>query len=47
MSVLTLIEQGANIDKEDGNGWTPLYFACYKGHLSIVKYLVEKRSKYR
>ena len=27
---------------KDNDGWTPLHYASYNGHLDIVKYLVEK-----
>ena len=28
--------------ERDGNGWTPLHYACFRGHLHVVKYLVEE-----
>ena len=30
-----------DINKEDKDGWTPLFNACLDGHITIVKYLVE------
>jgi len=35
------MEQGADINKIDNHGWTPLYIACQKGYEHIVKYLEE------
>jgi len=35
------VEHGLNINKEVSNGCTPLFYACFKGHTIIVKYLVE------
>lgn len=37
-----LLENGAEIDKENGYGWTPLMCASMNGFLDIVKYLVDK-----
>lgn len=41
-----LIARGANIsvcdsNQKDNNGWTPLHFASYNGHLEIVRELVK------
>jgi len=27
--------------KEDKYGWTPLHLVCQKGHIAVVKYLLE------
>ena len=35
------MEHGADINKEDCDGWTPLFSACFNEHIEIVKYLVE------
>jgi len=35
----------ANINKEDSNGTTPLFKACFKGYINIVKYLVESGAR--
>ena len=35
-----LVESGADINKVDDDGYTPLYRACVNGDLNIVKYLV-------
>ena len=40
--VRLLVEQGADKDKFDSNGDTPLRLASYHGHLDVVKYLVEQ-----
>jgi ankyrin repeat protein len=37
-----LIEDGADVNQQDEQGWTPLNFAVGKGDLSLVKLLVEK-----
>jgi len=31
-----------DINIEDENGTTPLYFACEEGHIEVVKYLVKQ-----
>jgi len=36
-----LIEQGADINKEDVNGKTPLFYVCSSGNENLVKYLME------
>ena len=38
--VSCLLEQGANKDKADKDGWTPLHWAARKGHLAIAKLLM-------
>jgi len=35
------VEHGADINKEDNYSFTPLFWSCQEGHISIVKYLVE------
>ena len=37
--VKSLVEQGAEVDKADENGKTPLYWAAQKGHLDVVRFL--------
>ena len=37
-----LISKGADIERKDARGFTAIVFACWKGHLSIVKLLAEK-----
>ncbi|ORX63233.1 ankyrin, partial [Anaeromyces robustus] len=37
-----LVEQGANINKIDNQGKTPLFIACRKGNESIIRFLVEQ-----
>ncbi len=39
--IMSLIEQGADINVKDDDGWTPLIYASRLGHLDLVKYLVE------
>ncbi len=40
-----LIEKGTKIDVIDGDNWTPMHYACAKGHLDIVK-LINLKSKF-
>ena len=37
-----LLKNGADINKEDKNGFTPLYLACYENNVEIVRLLLEK-----
>jgi len=32
-----LVEHGADINKEDNKGWTPLLWTCQEGHTEIIK----------
>lgn len=41
-SVKFLVENGANIEVKNKDGYTPLIVASWNGHLEIVKFLVEK-----
>jgi ankyrin repeat protein len=36
-----VVEHGADINKENIYGETPLFYACRSGNKDIVKYLVE------
>lgn len=36
----TALRSGAQVNKPDANGWTPLYWAAYKGKAEIVRILV-------
>jgi ankyrin repeat protein len=40
----TLIDLGANIHKEDMNGWSPLMFTCSHGHASVADILIQVRN---
>ena len=42
MIVDYLIEQGAQIDVVDVDDWTPIHYACGKGHLEIIKLMNAK-----
>lgn len=35
-----LVELGAEVGKQDEDGWTAMHYAMAKGYLDIVKYLV-------
>lgn len=37
----TLVARGADLNKSHDDGGTPLIVACFKGHLTIVRILVE------
>ena len=39
--VKALIEGGADVNKADDDGWTPLYTAAANGHEAVVKALIE------
>jgi len=41
--VVYLIEQGSNINKENVDGETPLFYACRNGNkkFNVIKYLIE------
>lgn len=36
-----LVEQGADVNRGDNEGWTPLHATASCGFLSIAKYLIE------
>jgi len=37
-----LIEYGVNINKEDNDGNSPLFYACLSGNMTVVRYLIEQ-----
>jgi len=39
-SVKALVELGANVNKKDGLGSTPLHYAASEGYINIVKFLL-------
>ena len=41
-TVRLLVENGADVNRGDDSGWTPLHEACSKGDLELVKYLISK-----
>ena len=40
--VRALVTRGADVDKCDQQGWTPLHFACWWGHKTVVVYLIKE-----
>jgi ankyrin repeat protein len=40
-----LIERGTKIDAIDADDWTPLHYACAKGHLNVIKFINLKETK--
>jgi len=40
--VTRLLKKGVNPNAKDGNDYTALYFAAYKGHKEVVQLLLEK-----
>ena len=40
--VMRMVQQGADMNKVNRNGSTPLMFAVHAGHMAIVRYLVEQ-----
>jgi ankyrin repeat protein len=42
--VIALIENGADVNIADKNGWTPLHAACYRGSWSIVDALLKQKA---
>ncbi|UKZ49434.1 hypothetical protein TrVGV298_003681 [Trichoderma virens] len=43
--VKLLLEKGANVNAQDGGGWTPLSWAADGGHEAVVKLLLKKGAK--
>ena len=41
IKVQTALENGANPNAKNNDGWTPLHIAAYKGHVEIVKILLD------
>ena len=39
--VETLLSEGANVNKKDGHGCTPLHWSARKGHADVSKLLLE------
>jgi len=42
IEVQTALENGANPNAKDNDGWTPLHWAAQDGHVEIVKILLER-----
>jgi ankyrin repeat protein len=43
--MITLLENGHNLNPKDSNGRTPLLYAVDNGHEEVVKLLLEKGAK--
>lgn len=43
-TVKKLIENGADVNKYDGKGWTPLMYAANNGDIEIAKILIENKA---
>jgi len=41
--VQCLVENGADVNSKDSDGWTPLHWFTYKGNLKAVNYLATRR----
>ena len=41
-----LLASGADVDKTDNYGYTPLYNACVKGHIEIVEILITNKANF-
>lgn len=42
-AVITLVERNVRVNSQhDINGWTPLHWACKRGHIAIVRYLLNQ-----
>ena len=39
-----LIENGADVNTKDDNGWTPLHWAAFRGHEGVVKLLINNKA---
>ena len=42
--VIKLLEQGADINLADNDGWTPLYVACRNNSKDVAKLLIEHKA---
>ena len=40
-----LVENGADINKENKDGKTPLFYSCNIRYANLVKYLIENNAK--
>jgi len=38
------VNQRADINAKNNNDWTPLHYASYRGHFSVVEYLVNQKA---
>ena len=38
--VKTLIQAGGDVNEQDGNGFTPLHWASYHGHVEVITALL-------
>ena len=41
-TILDCIKSGVDVEAQNSSSWKALHYACFYGHLHIVKYLMEK-----
>ncbi|KAJ3397363.1 Ankyrin repeat domain-containing protein 55 [Lobulomyces angularis] len=46
-TVKLLLKMGADANKPNDYGWTPLCVGCYHGHLNIIKFLLENTAQHK
>jgi ankyrin repeat protein len=39
-----LCDRGADAEARDNEGWRPLHYAAFYGHITVVKELIEERN---
>eukprot|EP00596_Hydrurales_sp_CCMP1899_P006494 CAMPEP_0119038764 /NCGR_PEP_ID=MMETSP1177-20130426/7880_1 /TAXON_ID=2985 /ORGANISM="Ochromonas sp, Strain CCMP1899" /LENGTH=59 /DNA_ID=CAMNT_0007001773 /DNA_START=110 /DNA_END=286 /DNA_ORIENTATION=+ len=44
LEVISCLQDGVDVDSKDEDGQTPLMLTASRGHLDMVKYLIEERN---